>query len=111
MTKEQALNYLISSGFTEEQIKEIVNALDQRMPEIVITEMYKEIVKAVHNQYITVITRLEDILHEGYASGLIVSNDDIVNDLIIMHTTIHTVCCALKDSCDAAIEVIESEEE
>lgn len=108
MTKEQAINYLIGSGFTEEQIKEIVNALDQRMFEII---MYKEIVKAVHNQYITVIRGLEDALHEGYASGLIVSNDDIANDLSIMHATINTVCRALKDSCEVAIEVIESEEE
>lgn len=29
MTKEQALNYLRSSGFSSEQIKEIVKALEQ----------------------------------------------------------------------------------
>jgi hypothetical protein len=76
-------------------------------------EMYKETVKAVHNQYIEVISTLEDTLHDAYVSGIIprFNNVDIKDALIITHATINTVCRALKDSCDATIETIESEME
>ena len=76
-------------------------------------EMYKEIVKAVHNQYITAIVELEDLIHHGYMSGeLSLFNDVSTEDvLIITHTTFQIVCNILKDSCDAALEVIESEME
>lgn len=110
MTKEQAINYLRSSGFTEEQIKEIVTALDQESMTVI--EMYKETVKAVHNQYVGVIRDLEDTIHEGYLSDIIprFNNVGIADALIIMHTTFDLVCRALKDSCDVAIKVIESKE-
>lgn len=74
-------------------------------------EMFKETVKAVHNQYIKVLTTLEDTLHDGMVSGevSITENVKIVDALIIMHGTINVACEALKDSCDAAIKTIESE--
>ena len=42
MTKEQAINYLRSSGFSGEQIQEIVKALDQ---ELAIDKIREEIEK------------------------------------------------------------------
>lgn len=111
MTKEEAINYLRSSGFTEEQIKEIVKALDQETMTAI--EMYKETVKAVHNQYIGVIRKLEDTIHEGYVSDIIprFNNVGIDDALSITHTTFDVICETLKDSCDATIETIESEME
>lgn len=74
-------------------------------------EMFKETVKVVHNQYIEVLRTLEDTLHDGMVSGelTLLENVKVVDALIIMHITINVVCKALKDSCDAAIETIESE--
>lgn len=76
-------------------------------------EMFKETVKAVHNQYIEVLSTLEDALHDGMVSGEVsmIENVKIVDALIIMHATINIACKALKDSCDAAIAAIESEME
>lgn len=76
-------------------------------------EMYKETIKAVHNQYIEVLATLEDTLHDGMVSGKVEfkENVKVVDALIIMHATINIACKALKDSCDAAIETIESEME
>lgn len=76
-------------------------------------EMFKETVKVVHNQYIEVLSTLEDTLHDGIMSGEVsmIKNVNIVDALIIMHATINVACQALKDSCDAAIKVIESETE
>ena len=80
-----------------------------RMTEL---EMYKETVKAVHNQYIEVLTELEDRIHDAYISRLIPTyNVDVEDALIITHATFNIACKALKDSCDAAIKVIESEME
>lgn len=74
-------------------------------------EMYKETVKAVHNQYIEVLSALEDTLHDGIVSGEVsmIKNVKTVDTLIIMHATINVACQALKDSCDDAIKAIESE--
>lgn len=74
-------------------------------------EMFKETVKVVHNQYIEVLLTLEDTLHDGIVSGEIsmAENVKIVDALIIMHATINVALKALKNSCDAAIKVIESE--
>ena len=76
-------------------------------------EMYKETVKAVHNQYINVLSTLEDTLHDGMKSGEVKlpENIKVSEALIIMHVTINVACKALKDSCDAAIKTIESEME
>lgn len=75
-------------------------------------EMYKETLKAVHNQYIAVIRNLEDVIHEGYVSNRIprFNNVGIDDALAITHTTFDIVCKTLKDNCDIAITVIESEE-
>lgn len=76
-------------------------------------EIYKETVKAVHNQYIEVLTTLEATLHEGMVSGEVKFKEhiNVVDALITMHATINIACKALKDSCDAVIETIESETE
>lgn len=76
-------------------------------------EMFKETVKAVHNQYIEVLSTLEDTLHAGIQSGIAKLPEDIKVEeaLIIMHATINSACMALKDSYDATIRTIESEME
>ena len=76
-------------------------------------EMYKETVKAVHNQYIEVLSALEDTLHDGIQSGKakFPENIKVEEALIIMHATIDIACMVLKDSCDDAIRTIESEME
>ena len=76
-------------------------------------EMYKELVKAQHNQYIGVIRELEDVVHDAYVSELIprFDNVDIEDALLIMHTIFNIVCKTLKENSDVTIKTIESEME
>lgn len=88
---------------------EIIEKCDAIMTENI--EMFKETVKVVHNQYIEVLSTLEDTLHDGMVSGEVPIPENVktVDALMMMHATINVACKALKDSCDAPIKTIESE--
>jgi len=76
-------------------------------------EMYKETLKAVHNQYIKVLRKVENAICKGYLSDEIPRADNVGIDdaLILTHATCNVLYAALKDSCDTALKTIESEME
>lgn len=73
-------------------------------------EIYIETIKAVNNEYQSVLCDLEDALHNAYESGEIpLYEADLKDVLIIMHSSIMTARKALKTRCDDLLEQIESE--
>ena len=73
-------------------------------------EMYIETIKAVNNDYQSVLSQLEEALRNAYESGEIPLFDaDLKDILIIMHATLMTARKALKTRCDDLLEQIESE--
>lgn len=73
-------------------------------------EMYIETIKAVNDEYQSVLNDLQVTLHNAYVSGEIpLYGVDLKVVLLIMHTSIKTAQKALKTRCDDLLEQIESE--
>lgn len=73
-------------------------------------EMYMETIKAVNNEYQSVLNDLQVTLRNAYESGEIpLYGVDLKDVLIIMHTSIMTAQKALKTRCDDLLAQIESE--
>lgn len=75
-------------------------------------EIYTETIKAVNNEYQSVLCELEDTLLNAYESGEIPLYGVELKDIeMIMHATLMVARKALKKRCDDLLGVIESEEE
>lgn len=70
-------------------------------------EMYKETLKAVHNEYITTLKLVEASLLTGAKYGFLTRDDNIESTI---HATIHVACNTLKDKMDELLKEIEENE-
>ena len=70
-------------------------------------EMYKETLKAVHNEYITTLKLVEECLLMGAKYGFLTRDDNIESTI---QATIHVACDALKDKMDKLLKEIEENE-
>lgn len=75
-----------------------------RMTEI---EMYKETLKAVHNEYNTTLKKVEATLLMGAEYGFLTRDDNIESTI---QATLHTARKALKDKMDELLKDIEENE-
>lgn len=70
-------------------------------------EMYKETLKAIHNEYVTTLKAVESCLLRGASYGFLTRDDDIESTI---HATMHVACAALKDKMDELLKEIEENE-
>lgn len=71
-------------------------------------EMYKETLKAVHNEYITTLKMVEETLLIGARAGILTRDDDDIERTI--HATLKVAYTALKDKMDGLLKEIEEDE-
>lgn len=69
-------------------------------------EMYKETLKAVHNEYVTTLKLVEIALLRGAECGFL-TRDDIESTI---QATLDVACKALKDKMDELLKEIEENE-
>jgi len=70
-------------------------------------EMYKETLKAVHNQYVTTLQVVEMNLLHGAELGILKRDDHIESTI---HATLETASAALKYKMDELLKEIEENE-
>lgn len=70
-------------------------------------EMYKETLKAVHNEYITTLKLVEANLLFGAVNGFLTRDDNIEGTI---QATLHVAGRALKDKMDELLKEIEENE-
>lgn len=69
-------------------------------------EMFIELLKIVHNEYMEVIYSVEDTLQQGYEQKMIPVFGDPAIQESVMHATVDLICMQLKKHCDDRIKQI-----
>lgn len=71
-------------------------------------EMYKEVLKVVHNEYVDEINELKDTLEDAYSRGYIDTNNlDKIDCIAVMKATISTTLMTLKMHMDKRMEELD----
>lgn len=69
-------------------------------------QIFIELLKTVHNEYMEVIYDLEDTLQKGYEQKMVPIFGDPAVEESVMHSTVDLICLQLKRHCDDRIEQI-----